>query len=55
MLLITYMITETHVIYQAITTKTSVNKIIHQTTHFYKGQVNLLQIHKTEQGHFGQL
>ena len=34
MLLTTYMIAETHFIYQAIIPKTSVNKIIHQITHF---------------------
>ena len=32
MLLTTYMIAETHFIYQAIIPKTSVNKIIHQIT-----------------------
>jgi len=37
MLLFTYMITETHFIYQAVITRTLVNKIIHQITHFYKG------------------
>ena len=59
MFLITYMITKTYFIYQVVITKSSVNKIIllnpPNNTHFYKGLVKLLQIHKTERDHFGQL